>query len=108
MIRGTTPDYLLSIDGYDITGKRVFVTIAQGMRKITKTNEELEIRMDGENAKIGLSLTQQDTLGLMVGSADVQVRMIDENGYAEATDIAKINVSRVLLERVITYAANTP
>lgn len=108
MIRGTTPDFLLTIDGYDITGKRVYVTISQGMRKITKTNDELEIRMDGENAEIGLSLTQQDTLGLMVGSADVQVRMIDENGYAEATDIAKINISRVLLEKVIAYAANTP
>lgn len=115
--RGTTPDFVLSIDDYDITGKRAFVTISQANRKITKTDDELSIEVvTGEDdqgnptitSEIGLQLSQEDTLYLTVGNADVQVRMIDATGYADATDIGTFKVTRVLLEKVISYADNTP
>lgn len=103
MIRGTTPDFILEIEGYDLTGMTVYVTISQGFVKLTKSNDDLDIRVNGGNSEIWLSLTQADTLALRVGSADVQVRMIDRDGHADATETATVNISRVLLEGVIRY-----
>ena len=114
MIRGTTPDFILEIPGWDLTDKTVFVTLSQMNRKITKSNDELDIRRveitpvkpeDPDfQTEIGFSLTQRDTLMLGVGGGEIQVRFIDENGEAEATDIQPVNISRVLLEGVIRYA----
>lgn len=112
MIRGTTPDFILEIPEWDLTDKTVFVTLSQGTRKITKTNGDLDIRVVSEEVdeqtrittEIAMSLTQEDTLKLTVGGGEIQVRFIDEEGNAEATDIAAVNISRVLLEGVIRYA----
>ena len=103
MIRGTTPDFILEIEGYDLTGMTVYVTISQGFVKLTKSNDDLDIRVNGGNSEIWLSLTQTDTLAVQAGSADVQVRMIDRDGHADATETAPICISRVLLEKVIAY-----
>ena len=101
MIRGTTPDYILTVDR-DLTGMTVFVTISQAGVKVTLTNEDMTI-VGGETSTIALRLTQQQTLGLRSGTASVQVRFIDAAGTAWATDIKTLNVSPVLLERVISY-----
>lgn len=106
MIRGTTPDYLLTIEGYDLTNKTVFVTIRQGSTIITKSGDQLTISVDGEKTTIAVTLTQLDTLRLSVGKAEVQVRFIDSNGVARATDRAELTVDKVLLERVIAYAGD--
>lgn len=107
MIRGTTPDYLLTVTGKDLTSDKVFVTIKQNTGAlITKTNDDLDIEYSNSNTTIGLTLTQEDTLGLKEGTADIQIRFIDSDGKAEATGIMPILVSRVLLERVISYAAD--
>lgn len=113
MIRGTTPDYILTLSGVDLSDKTVYVTISQGAaKKITKTGDDLHIAVHQEDSKdvteIAFFLTQEDTLGLSVGSASVQVRYIDENGKADATDIAALTVDKVLLERVIEYVADDP
>lgn len=107
MIRGTTPDYVLTLDGVDLTGQTVYVTIGQGKTRLTKTGDELSVSVDETGSAIAFSLTQQDTLGLSAGSASVQVRFIDESGIAQATEKAAINVEDVLLERVIAYADDT-
>lgn len=103
MIRGTTPDYILSISGYDLSGKTVFVTIRQGPIKITKSNPELSISTDSKGSTIAFVLSQKDTLSLQEGNAEVQVRFIDSDGIALATEIAPIQVKRVLYERVIAH-----
>lgn len=108
MIRGTTPDYILTIDGYDLSDKTVFVTISQNGQKLTKTNSELSIATDESGSTIAFVLSQRDTLRLKVGSAEVQVRFIDADGTAWATEIATLTVSKVLLERVIEYGNDTP
>lgn len=108
MIRGTTPDYILTIDGYDLSDKTVFVTISQNGQKLTKTNSELSIAADESGSTIAFVLSQRDTLRLKVGSAEVQVRFIDADGTAWATEIATLTVSKVLLERVIEYGNDTP
>lgn len=107
MIRGTTPDYILSIDGYDLSDKTVYVTIRQNNVRLTKTGDEISVASDGSGSTIAFMLTQRDTLQLKEGTAEVQVRFIDSAGTAYATEIANITVNRVLLERVIAYDENT-
>ena len=104
MIRGTTPDYILTLAGVDLTGQTVYVTIRQGYTVLTKTNDELSIVTDAEGSTIAFSLSQQDTLGLSEGAAEIQVKFIDSTGDVQATEIASISVDKALLERVIEYA----
>ena len=75
--------------------------------KITKTGDALIVGVDETGSTISFSLTQEETLGLAVGSASVQVRFIDIDGVAQATEIATLNVDKVLLNGVITYADDT-
>ena len=102
MIRGTTPDYVLTVDA-DLTGKTVYVTISQLRTKLTLTGDDLSIAKDESGSTIAIRLTQQQTLGLAVGKAEVQVKYIDEQGVVRATDIQPITVDRALLERVVEY-----
>ena len=104
MIRGTTPDYILTLDGVDLSGQTVYVTLSQGRTQITKTGNDLSIATDETGSTIAFSLSQEDTLGLAVGNASIQVRFISENGVAQASMIETIGVDKVLLERVIEYA----
>lgn len=104
MIRGTTPDYVLTLDGVDLTGQTVYVTIGQGKARLTKTGDELSVSVDDTGSAIAFSLSQEDTLGLSAGSASVQVRFIDSDGAAQATEKAVLNIEDVLLEKVIEYA----
>lgn len=104
MIRGTTPDYVLTLDGVDLTGQKAYVTIKQGSKKLTKSGDEISVSVDEHGSAIAFSLTQLNTLGLSAGSASVQVRFIDAQGVARATEIAILNISDVLLEKVIEYA----
>lgn len=103
MIRGTTPDYILTIEGYDLTDKTVYVTIESNRKKITKKGDQLSIAYDGTASAIAFTLTQQDTLFLAEGRAAVQVRFIDDTGKARATEIGMLTVNKVLLEKVISY-----
>lgn len=105
MIRGTTPDYVLTLDGVDLSDKTVYVTIRQGHNKqLTKSGSELSVAVDESGSTIAFALTQEDTLGLIVGSASIQVRFIGADGVAWATKTAPLYVEKVLLERVIEYA----
>ena len=49
---------------------------------------------------IEITLTQQETLSLGVGNAEVQVRAIHD-GTAIATDIQTVDVGRIIKEGVI-------
>ena len=106
MIRGTTPTYTLTIPDYDLSDKTVFVTLAQGIRKITLSNDRVEILSDETGSTIVFELTQPETFAFVSGSASIQVRFIDVDGEAYATEIGSVNVNPVLLEREIKYAAD--
>lgn len=103
MIRGTTPDYILTVKGEDLTDKAVYVTFEQSGRRLTMTGNELGIDCDGTDSAIAIRLSQQQTLSLRDGAAKVQVRFISEDGTAKATEIKEVTVRRVLLEGVIQY-----
>ena len=107
MIRGTTPDYILKLNDYDLTDKQVYVTVKQFDKAITKTNDSLEIDVDdsGETtiSTILMSLSQEETLSFSDGAAAVQVKIIDSDGHVDATKTASIQIDKALLEKVIDY-----
>ena len=105
MIRGTTPDYILNVDT-DLTGKTVYVTISQLRNRLTLTGDDLTIAASGGASTIAIRLTQQQTLGLAVGKAEIQVKYIASDGTTQATNIAPITVDRALLERVVEYVSD--
>jgi hypothetical protein len=106
-VRGTTPDFELTVAGYDLTEQTVFVTIEQGGTQITLTGDDLDIGYADETSTILFSLSQADTLKLKKGHADIQVRFIDSDGHAEATETKQIRIDDVLLEKVIEYAEDS-
>ena len=107
MRRGTTPDYIFTIDGHDLRRSTVFVTIRQDEKQITLTGERLEVGYDGMGegrTTIAFRLTQEETLGLRDGQAQAQVRWVEADGTAMCTGIDAIGVAPVLLEEVIRHA----
>lgn len=103
MRRGTTPDYILSIPGYDLSECKVYVTVQQYTVQTTLTGDRLTIEVHDDITDIMFRLTQAETLKYKSGVAEVQVRFIDSEGEAMATDIGKIVIMPVLLEDVIAY-----
>ena len=105
MRRGTTPDYILTVAGYDLTACDVYVTLAQFVQEITLTGVRLDISYDSETqaSSIVFCLTQAETLRFKTGNAEIQVRFIDANGVAQATEIKSVPVMPVLFEEVIEY-----
>ena len=54
---------------------------------------------------IVFSLTQQETLAFKSGNVEVQIRFIDADGVAQATEIKLLPVLPVLFEEVIEYGS---
>ena len=102
MIRGTTPGYVLSVSGADLSSATVYVTIMQGeSRSVTLTGNRLSITYSSNVSMITFRLTQQESLMFKSGRASVQVKFADGNGNVNATNIGDITVSPVLNEDVI-------
>ena len=109
MIRGTTPTYTLTIEGQDLTDKTIYVTLKIGKNLMTLTNDRLSVVYSQQDQKsiVAFTLTQEETLSFKVGTGDVQVRFINAEGIAYATDIGKIEIDKVLLERIIEYGGDS-
>lgn len=105
MRRGTTPTITLTVDK-DVSTWTLYATFRSGMHNVTLENDrmtvELEPATETEEVKtlITLTLTQEETLALGVGNAEVQVRAI-KDGTAIATDIKNIDVGRIIKDGVI-------
>lgn len=99
MRRGTTPNLVLTVEGlsnFDLA--EVWLTLRTGREEITKTMSEMDI--DGDT--IVCRLSQEDTLALRGDSVAVQVRVLDESGTAEATNIEEVPLMQILRDRKIT------
>lgn len=106
-VRGTTPEYTLTLEGYDLTGKTVYVTLAQGSLKTTLTDDRLTIVAEESGSTIAFELTQAETLRYKVGDVEVQLKCIDEQGNVDASGIGQLTIDRALLEKEIAYADDT-
>lgn len=106
MKRGTTPTIPLEVDKDVSDGWTLYATFRSGMHNVTLENDRMDIELEPatetEQAKtlITVTLTQEETLALGVGNAEVQIRGI-KDGTAFATDIQHVEVGRILKDGVI-------
>ena len=103
MYQGTTPALNLIVEGVDLTNKTVFVTIRCGTYAITKSGEDLAVIFAEGNSTVIIRLTQQQTLQMKEPTATVQIRFVDAEGNADATNKAIFNVEESLYHAVIEY-----
>lgn len=99
MRRGTTPTNEFEVN-VDLRGTTVWLTYTQNERIVVDcTNDRLTIT----EASIKCTLTQEETLALTEGIVEIQARYITEEGVADASDIIKVPVGKILKGGVITY-----
>lgn len=102
MYRGTTPTLYLELDTeLELADKiaEMWVTFKTPSVEVTKTFSD--ILFDAEKNEITVTLTQDETLQFYKGNTEVQVRIRTTDGLAYATDIATLDVEKILKEGVI-------
>lgn len=102
MIQFTTPAVTLTLKGVTFDGtEKVWVSIRQKESEIDITDATVDT--SGEHPVITFTLTQEQTAGLALGSALIQVNWMTSGDERGATDIATVNVTRNLLDEVKSY-----
>lgn len=108
MYQGSTPTLPIRIPGKDLTNAKLFLTIKDGRNGTIQTfvsgDGRFSVSFDGTDTVGELTLTQQETLAINGGKAEIQVRFIFENGKAGVTKKVLLTVNDVLLKDVISYA----
>ena len=104
----TTETMRLFVEGHDLTGCDVRVTIKQGPRKLTISDPTIEVEAspDGEceGTLLTFTLSQAQTGMFDKSSAcKMQVNYINEAGVRRATNIVSDAVLENLLSMEITY-----
>lgn len=102
MIQFTTPAVTLTLKGVTFDGtEKVWVSIRQKESEIDITDATVDT--SGEHPVITFTLTQEQTAGLALGAALIQVNWVTSEDERGATDIATVNVTRNLLDEVKHY-----
>ena len=106
--RGTTPTLTITAEQIDLTGKTIYVTIDQaGHGQLTKlfpnSDGSVWVETSENDSLIHMILSQHDTMAFKPGKAQVQIRWIEEDGTAHASNIVTITLTKTLLEGVIKY-----
>ena len=112
MRRGTTPTLNISIDYVSTDIARAWISFAQGGTVIINkelTDEDVtieDVTEAGEtHAVIHITMSQEDTLALVPGPLELQVRALMDDDKAAASAIVKLNVAKILKDGVITLEA---
>ena len=99
MIRATTPTYILTLPEsaeVDLTEMtEVHFTLVQYRTEIDK------IVTPTDSKTVEVTLTQEETLNLKDGAAEIQLNWIDANGKRGATYVQTIRVDKQLLNEVL-------
>lgn len=108
MRRGTTPINTFTTD-VDLQEATVFISYEQrGLVVIEKTGEDLSfgsvVHDEDVAYTITVELTQEETLALVPGKVDIQIRAVFADGSAIASNIVSTTAERILKEGVIEYA----
>lgn len=101
MRQWTTPTEELTVEGVDLTGCDVWVSITQGARTVEVRNPQMET--DGTDTTLYVELTQAQTGRLKVGKAEVQVNWLDAADKRNATETVVVDVTKNLLRRVVNH-----
>lgn len=105
MYQGTTPALVLRVKDKDLTEATIFASISTGKTNVfTKTGSDLTVTTDDGDTLVVMTLTQNETLKLNTGDAEVQIRYIDGDGLAWATTKAKVRVKDVIYRNIIEAA----
>ena len=106
MKQGTTPTIRLFIKDYDLSNVTAYITI-EGKKgfQVTYNSTDSRVRTDveEEGTAFYVRFTQEDTLGLEIGTYTVEIRWIESDGTAMATEAQSFNVTPALYKRVIEY-----
>lgn len=98
--QGTTPTFELKIvdDNVDLTqADNVYVTIRTANGSNTYTGDELVVQAK----EVDVFLTQEQTLALPVGLAEIQINWTYDNGKRACTDKVRIAIDENLLGEVL-------
>lgn len=99
MIRATTPTYILTLPDtaeVDLTEMtEVHFTLVQYRTEIGK------IVTPTDSKTVEVTLTQEETLALTDGSAEIQLNWLDANDKRGATYVQTIRVDKQLLNEVL-------
>lgn len=99
MIRATTPTYILTLPDtaeVDLTEMtEVHFALVQCRMKIDKIVEPTDSKT------VEVTLSQEETLRLADGSAEIQLNWIDASGNRGATYVSTIRVDKQLLNEVL-------
>lgn len=111
MYRGTTPNIVIKVNSdLDLsTMDQIWVTFKN--KSAEKTYDIDVIEVDAVNNTLSLTMSQEDTLafqtcGSMQGKVEVQLRLLDDEGMAYASNINEVNLLRILKEGVISSGDN--
>lgn len=104
MINYTTPTISRTLDGVDLTDKKVYVTIAQNNAKLTKSDTDISVSVEEGNTTVEFMLTQEESAMFAPSHpARLQINWIDQEGVRDASSITPIKVFQNLLNEVISY-----
>lgn len=101
--QGTTPYLQVAIEGYDMSDAvLVHVTIEQVAGKnLYLTGDRVTVEAGEEGSVVTAHLTQEETLGLKKGFAELQVRWKDQYGETYTIEPITVNILRALYKGVI-------
>ena len=101
MYRGTTPTIVLELDTEVSLAnlEEMWVTFKTSTVEVTKLLHDVVI--DDTLKTVTVMLSQEETLKLYNGRGSVQIRFRDENDLAYVTEIADLNIGKILKEGVI-------
>ena len=97
MVQATTPTIIMTLpNDVDLTeAQTVMFSLVQGSSVIRKVIENAEAH------QVSVYLTQEETLGLSIGNAQIQLNWTYADGSRACTNIVNINVTPNLLKAVI-------
>lgn len=101
MIRGTTPTLTINVKSNINLANVVQLWVTIELDHFKKTYDFDNVVIDAPNNKINLYLSQEDTLAFPVGTAEIQIRGLMADEKAFASNIKKINISKILKDGVI-------
>lgn len=106
MFRGTTPSLLFRVNSeLDLsTMEQVWITLENKYNEVTFDINDVTI--DAEESTIKVTMSQEDTLafdmnGKLRDKVFAQIRFLDKNGMAYASNEVEIDLKRILKEGVI-------
>lgn len=109
MINYTTPTITLTVEGVDLTGQDVYVSLEQKPAELTKTGSDLTITTETHeqvtDTVIELTLTQEESAMFKPNNQVwLQVNWISQTGRRAATEIKSFPALVNLLDEVLPNA----